>query len=155
MSFELFLKAQRIDLQQIEVEGVSRATCKLVLLVMAGLADPYCYATVSTLARETCLNRKAIFRALAALESAKLIEDSGERIGKTKQVTVWKLLTTDPQSGTVPNGEQYPIIRESVPNNPGNRSQSGICNLRFNQEFKKRGAPGFLANSREAIKGAK
>ena len=43
---------------------------------------------------ETCsLGRRTVTRALSQLEAQKLIVDTGARMGRTNQVTVWKVAT--------------------------------------------------------------
>jgi hypothetical protein len=99
------------------------ASAKLVLLGLASCADAnHCaYPSIDWLCEFSDLNRKTVIAALQRLEDGMfpLIEDTGERKGRTKQVKVYRLkaltierasrLNKDPESDleTVPKAEQF------------------------------------------------
>jgi len=137
MSYELFTWARRVNLENIK--GVKPATGKLVLLCMAGASKPFFFGTLATLVKETGLDRKAVVRAVAALEELKVIERTGTKRGQTRQVVEYQFAelstefsTKGPQIGTGPKVELFPINPETDPKRDRNRSQSGIRNLRTN-----------------------
>lgn len=93
------------------------ASAKLVLLGLASCADAnHCaYPSVDWLCEFGDLNRKTVIAALQRLEEGMfpLIEDTGERRGRTGQVKVYRLAANaagagaDPKSETVPKVEQF------------------------------------------------
>ncbi len=93
------------------------ASAKLVLLGLASCADAnHCaYPSVDWLCEFGDLNRKTVIAALQRLEEGMfpLIEDTGERRGRTGQVKVYRLAANaagegaDPKSETVPKTEQF------------------------------------------------
>lgn len=85
------------------IEQKARGIDKLVLILLAeahkvesGLAFP----SIKWLVEHTGLDRKTVIRSLDRLEIVGLIEDTGERVGKTNQVKCYRL-----QLGTVPKAE--------------------------------------------------
>lgn len=77
---------------------------KLVLIALAdrhNAESDLAYPSVPWLAEWTGLNRKTVIAALDTLEAQGLISDSGERVGKTKQIKAYRL-----HLGTVPKTEQ-------------------------------------------------
>lgn len=97
------------------------SSAKLVLLGLASCADAnHCaYPSIDWLCEFSNLNRKTVISALQRLEEAgcALIEDTGDRRGRTKQVKVYRLransvfraagLHSDPKSEIVPKAEQF------------------------------------------------
>lgn len=93
------------------------ASAKLVLLGLASCADAnHCaFPSVQWLCDFSDLNRKTVIAALQRLEEGMfpLIEDTGERRGRTAQVKVYRLAaaangaTGDPASESVPKAEQF------------------------------------------------
>lgn len=94
------------------------ASAKLVLLGLASCADAnHCaFPSVQWLCDFSDLNRKTVISAIQRLEDGMfpLIEDTGERRGRTGQVKVYRLAaadasgaTADPASETVPKAEQF------------------------------------------------
>lgn len=92
------------------------ASAKLVLLGLASCADAnHCaFPSIQWLCDFSDLNRKTVIAALQRLEDGMfpLIEDTGERRGRTLQVKVYRLAagaegaSADPASETVPKAEQ-------------------------------------------------
>lgn len=92
------------------------ASAKLVLLGLASCADSnHCaFPSIQWLCDFSDLNRKTVIAALQRLEDGMfpLIQDTGERRGRTSQVKVYRLAagaegaSVDPQSETVPKAEQ-------------------------------------------------
>ncbi|MCP4934395.1 MAG: hypothetical protein GY927_09370, partial [bacterium] len=64
------------------------ATAKFVLVAMADAAGKTgcSYQAVSTLSMRTNLNRKTVLKSIKTLIKHDLIEDTGEKIGRTKSV---------------------------------------------------------------------
>lgn len=93
------------------------ASAKLVLLGLASCADAnHCaFPSIQWLCDFSDLNRKTVITALQRLEDGMfpLIEDTGERRGRTGQVKVYRLAaasagaSSDPASETVPKQEQF------------------------------------------------
>lgn len=101
-------------------QEVKNSTAKFVLVAMANRANPnargqvVAFTSLAYLAAVTAQDRKTVVSNLAKLRDWKLIEDTGERVGKTNQVPVYELkcppdlfteLTqkrTGSKSGTVP-----------------------------------------------------
>ena len=90
---------------------------KLLLIYLASFADANheCWPSQKRIAEETEMDRKTVIDALAALEDGMfpLIEDTGKRKGRTKQVKVYRLASfyaenarKDPDAETVPKTEQ-------------------------------------------------
>lgn len=85
-----------------------RVADKMVLIALAdrhseetGIA----YPSIAWLAEFACLDRKTVVASLARLEAAGLIADSGQRMGKTKQIKAYTLSLKDTEKGdpkTVP-----------------------------------------------------
>ncbi|RKF23363.1 hypothetical protein D6851_02515 [Altericroceibacterium spongiae] len=100
------------------------SSAKLVLLGLASCADAnHCsFPSVQWLCDFSDLNRKTVITALQRLEDGMfpLIEDTGERRGRTSQVKVYRLAAgregtqSDPPSETVPKAEQYRKRNSSV-----------------------------------------
>lgn len=93
------------------------ASAKLVLLGLASCADAnHCaFPSIQWLCDFSDLNRKTVIAAIQRLEDGMfpLIEDTGERRGRTGQVKVYRLAAadagagSDPASETVPKTEQF------------------------------------------------
>lgn len=83
---------------------VARAADKLVLL---GLADRHnsendlAYPSLAWLCEFSSLDRKTVVSALDRLERAGFIEDSGQRVGKTKQIKAYRISFNSAEKGTV------------------------------------------------------
>lgn len=74
---------------------VPTSSAKFVLVVLANQANDETgrsFPSVAYLAEATCQDRKTVLGNLAKLIAWGLIEDSGERMGLTKQVVVYRLL---------------------------------------------------------------
>lgn len=100
-----------------------RPSHKLVLLSLADRAgaDHRCYPSKAMLRDDTGLDQKTIWEALSELVSRGLIEDSGSRVGTTKQIVVWQLLGVESRhekhsrNGSVPETEAFRFSSESIP----------------------------------------
>ena len=68
---------------------------RLVLLSLADRAgeDHTCYPSVKRLEEDTNLDRKTVMKIIAELIEDGLIQDTGERKGRTKQVKVYHLIS--------------------------------------------------------------
>lgn len=104
-------------------QRVGKSSAKTVLLSLADLANARdeCYPSIPALVFDTELNRKTVIANLDYLEKIGLIEDSGNRVGRTGQVKVYRLLGVEhrhkansPESGTL-TGIQNPAPLETPP----------------------------------------
>lgn len=96
---------------------VSRSADKLVLL---GLADRHntehdlAYPSLAWICEFSSLDRKTVVTALDRLERDGFIQDSGHRVGKTKQVKAYRLNLNSTENGLVktepfpPKGTDFP-----------------------------------------------
>lgn len=83
---------------------IPRSADKLVLLGLAECANrqtDVAFPSIEALIEFSSLNRKTVITALGRLEEAQLIEDTGERCGRTKQIKVYRLFV-----GRSPKTEQ-------------------------------------------------
>jgi len=95
----------------------ARPLDKLVLIAFADHADKAtaeCFPSVAALCQWTGCDRKTVMKSMASLEAARLIIDTGQRRGRTRQVKVYRLpLETVPEAAPVPetgqlNGTVFP-----------------------------------------------
>lgn len=140
--------------QKKTIGGASKPLKKLVLLALADRAaeDHSCFPSVSRLVDDTEMDRKTILKIIDELIFDGLIQDTGERKGRTKQVKVYRLIGVNgreigleidsfdgentglnsPKYGTVPNTEQFQVSAERVPNFRGKSPKFGTRNLSSN-----------------------
>lgn len=121
-------------------QKVGRATSKFVLVALANYAneDGLCYPSHARLEEDTEQDRKTIMDNLAHLQEIGLLEDTGQKVGRTGRVTVYKLLCrmvpkTAPLNGPVfpSNGPVFPVQwsqkRDTDPSvDPSGTSQGGL-----------------------------
>jgi hypothetical protein len=109
--------------------------------------DFLAFPSVKSTVESTGLDRKSVILYQQALAGLGLIEDTGERVGQTKQVIVWRLVgviahenepiypsitvppagpPNSPNSGTVPTAEQFRQTPERVPTQ-GHGTVRGNC----------------------------
>lgn len=95
--------------------GVS-ATQKLILLALADRAgaDQCAYPSHESIAADTGADIKTVKTALRALIDLGLIEDTGERVGRTKQISVWRLLGVEDRHESYPKTEGFQKRKGSV-----------------------------------------
>lgn len=105
------------------------ATAKFVLVALADNADDEgrAFPSVESLVAKTSLDRKTVIQALDQLERYEVLRDTGQRVGRTKQVKVYRLLkdsrdrapfnekssafgTVKPEAGTVPELPKDSVI---------------------------------------------
>lgn len=105
---------------------IKHSSAKFVLTVLANCASGdtwLAYPSVAYLAEATGQDRKTVLANLVRLRELGFIEDSGRRMGDTKQVIVYRLLGGD-QPQTVPKTEQSQKRNSSengtVPKSTGN-----------------------------------
>ena len=106
------------------------ATAKFVLVALADNADDEgrAFPSVESLISKTSLDRKTVIRALDELEQMEVLTDTGSRVGRTKQVKVYRLTWKRPESGSVrtasqrvPDSEHNPVngtVPEIPPKGP-------------------------------------
>lgn len=96
-------------------QKVKTPSAKLVLVALADYANEelQVYPSISALEQKTCLDRKAIFRALDALKRKGIIKDSGIRQGRTGRIPVYHLIV--PKGESFPNGNSSQNVPEIVP----------------------------------------
>lgn len=103
-----------------------KTSSKLVLLALADYVgqDGEAYPSIETLESKTSLERKAIFRALRVLKDIGYIEDTGERRGSTKRITVYRI--TDPKGEQLPKGNYSQSVLEIVPEREQSKEPGNI-----------------------------
>lgn len=143
---------------------------RLVLLSLADRAgeDHTCYPSVKRLEEDTNLDRKTVMKIIAELIEDGLIQDTGERKGRTRQVKVYHLIgvkgretipTTvlfedenddlnSTNSGTVPTTEQSHCSRERVPTIPLNSTNVGTRNLSKNLSLESKNKKHWLCSKK-------
>ena len=87
-----------------------RVADKMVLIALADRHNEeadVAYPSIAWIAEFACLDRKTVVAALGRLEAAGYISDSGERVGKTKQVKAYHLALNGPEKGN-PKTEPLP-----------------------------------------------
>ena len=96
-------------------QRVGKSSAKLVLLSMADAANirDECYQSIPALVQDTEQNRKTIIASVKHLEEIGLIEDTGNRVGRTGQIKVYRLIGVEhrhklnsTESGTVQPAEE-------------------------------------------------
>jgi len=103
---------------------------KFVLVALADNAgdDGRAFPSVDTICRKTDLNRKTVIAALDRLTASGMIVDTGQRVGKTKSVKIYRLTWANeavPVSEPVPkSSEAVPVFPEAVPVLPREPSEN-------------------------------
>lgn len=97
-------------------QDVAKSGAKFVLVALADHADDYgrAWPCVSTMAGKTAQDRRTVLDNLRALRAAKLIERMPERVGKTRQVVIYRLAMPD-----LPPHQTPAIPRRRPPNGGG------------------------------------
>jgi pyocin large subunit-like protein len=92
--------------------GSTKPLKRLVLLSLADRAgeDHCAYPSVARLVEDTEMDRKTVLKIIDELIQDGLIEDTGERKGRTKQVKVYRLIGVNGRE-TVPTMESF---KESI-----------------------------------------
>lgn len=116
-------------------QPVPRPTAKFVLVMLANLAAPdrrgdvVAWPSIKYLRNSTGLDRKTVQASLILLREAGLIEDAGERVGRTGSVIVYRLncgpdlFTERAQKESTPKKGAAPKTDESGPKNPAKQAQ--------------------------------
>jgi hypothetical protein len=103
----------------------SSAAMKLVLLAFADRHNEEtgcAYPSIAWLCEFSSLNRKTVIAAIDKLETVGVLADTGDRVGGTKQVKVYRLtMAKSAESGTVPKMEQS--LNRNGSENGGKQSQ--------------------------------
>lgn len=96
-------------------KGISSVQ-KLVLLSLAdrASADQFAYPSHDSIVEDTGADIKSVKAALRALVDLGLIEDSGHRAGRTKQVVVWHLVGVEDRTESSPKTEGFQKRKGSV-----------------------------------------
>lgn len=78
---------------------VKPASLKLVLLILANYASDtgMAYPSTETIIRKTNVSRTSVVAALDSLVKQGWLEDTGKRVGRTKQIKVYRLRWADEQ----------------------------------------------------------
>ena len=140
--------------QKQKAGGSTKPLKRLVLLSLADRAgeDHCAYPSVARLVEDTEMDRKTVLKIIDELIQDGLIEDTGERKGRTKQVKVYRLVGVNgretvptmesfdaenedlkgPNNGTVPTTEQFQRSAERVPTFRGKSPNVGTRNLSKN-----------------------
>lgn len=91
-------------------QRLKRVTDKMVLIALADRhsdEEDASWPSVAWLADFCCIDRKTVIASLDRLETDGLISDSGLRVGKTKQVKVYRLAINSTGKG-IPKAEPLP-----------------------------------------------
>ncbi|MDI1225175.1 helix-turn-helix domain-containing protein [Acinetobacter sp.] len=153
MSLDATIWAWKIRQKQ-KKGGCLKPLKKLVLLSLADRAseDHCAYPSMSRLVEDTEMDRKTVLKIIDELIEDGLIQDTGERKGRTKQVKVYRLMGVNgretvpvlvhfdtenddlnsPNNGTVPTTEQFQQFHERVPTIPSKSPNVGTRNLSKN-----------------------
>lgn len=111
-------------------QSMKSSADKFVLVALADNAgdDGRSFPSVETICRKTELNRKTVIAALDRLTSSGMIVDTGQRVGKTKSVKIYRLTWANeavPDSEPVPkSSEAVPFFPEAVPFLPREPSEN-------------------------------
>jgi hypothetical protein len=124
------------------------SSAKFVLAVMADqTTSDLVFMAVETLAKATSQDRKTVIANIARLIEWGLLEDTGERRGKTGQIPVYRLLMgeglfdvapfagKEPKSGTVPKTGPVPKADLNSTVFPSKDSQKRDTDLKLTQEL--------------------
>lgn len=108
------------------------SSAKLILITLADLADKKthrAFPSVAEICFRTELNRKTVLTAMATLEASGLIVDTGERVGRTKLIPIYRVSvppeTNGPENGPV-SSETVPILRGNGPVFTSNGPENGL-----------------------------
>lgn len=140
--------------QKQKAGGSTKPLKRLVLLSLADRAgeDHCAYPSIARLVEDTEMDRKTVLKIIDELIQDGLIEDTGERKGRTKQVKVYRLIGVNGREtvptmesfdaenedlkgtniGTVPTTEQFQRSAERVPTFRGKSPNVGTRNLSKN-----------------------
>lgn len=106
-------------------QPVSQSSAKFVLVVLANCASAdtgVAYPSIAYLSQSTGQDRKTVVRNLARLVEWGLIEDTGRRVGVTKQIVVYRVLSgpdlfmegaekrNSSENGTVPKRDENSTV---------------------------------------------
>ncbi len=131
-------------------QPVGRSTAKFVLVAMANCAgdDMTCWPSIPYLVEATCQDRKTVMENMRRLREAGYITPTGEHKGRTKQVAVYRLSSTE-------NGTVKATVPETVPvpKTDANSPVFPIEQSRFSVETGPKTVPGTLKEPKEEPKG--
>jgi len=117
-------------------QKVTHSSAKFVLVMLANCADGkdfVAWPSVAYLSECTGQDRKTVLENLKRLKEAGLIEDTGERKGSTKQVTVYRLKC--PVNGTVKEAQKRDSTENgTVPDYTDNSPVIPVKQSRFSVE---------------------
>jgi pyocin large subunit-like protein len=119
---------------------------KFLLVCLANYADENgrCYPSIAALEYDTSMNRKTIIAAMKRLVDAGLVMDTGQRVGKTRQIPVYQINMTaeysaengivddaenNTETGTVPKTEQSQKVLGNSPKNGTRNRQEPSDNI--------------------------
>jgi hypothetical protein len=100
------------------------ATAKFVLVALADNADDEgrAFPSIDCLINKTSLDRKTVIHALDQLEKMELATDTGNRVGRTKQIKVYRLNLKKSETGTLSQPtERVPEFPEGTDNGTAER----------------------------------
>lgn len=105
-----------------------------VLVALADNADDrgLAYPSIETIARKTKHDRKTVERALHRLENSGFIQDSGQRVGRTKSVKVFRLQWADERTEATPKAGELSDTKNGValaPSDPTSYPKNGVSKL--------------------------
>ena len=108
-------------------QPVSNSSAKFVLVLLANCADGkefLCFPSAAYIAEATAQDLKTVKLNLKKLKELGLIEDSGQRIGETRRVIVYRLLVG--KNGPIEQTQKRNDSKNGiVPKTAGNRPKNG------------------------------
>ncbi len=130
-------------------QKVDRSSAKFVLVAMANCAaDMVCWPSVPYLVEATCQDRKTVMENMRRLREAGFITPTGEHKGRTHQVTVYRLNSTEIGTLTPTVPKLVP-----VPKTETNSTVFPVEQSRFSVETGPKTVPGTLKETKEEPKG--
>lgn len=116
------------QLNQAFKADINKSSTKFILVALSDYANEIgeAYPTVQTINAKTSLNRKTIISGLAELVDLGFIQDTGKRVGRTKSIPVWQILTPSKQSQKR-NQSKSGTATEAVPILPPSNPENGTA----------------------------
>jgi hypothetical protein len=125
------------------------ATAKFILVALADNADDSgrAFPSLGCLIEKTSLDRKTVISGLDQLEKLNLLIDTGARVGRTKQIKVYRLNGFKSPYATPDDNDSESGTVQTVPKFPANSTEIPSKETRFSQETVPKTEPGTLMES--------
>jgi pyocin large subunit-like protein len=109
---------------------LDKSSVKFVLVCLANRANDntaLCFPSIKQLEQDTCQDRKTVISNLRALCQLGLIQDTGERVGTTKQIIVYRLMVgSSPKIGTSTENGTVPVLESNSTVFPHEQSRFSV-----------------------------